>query len=126
MPDAPMNVRVGEITSGSFVVQWDAVTDLFTVSYTIRWYGEDGINGTATVNGLSYTVTGLTNNTFYDVIVFANNTCCGSGPVSVVIMTLTNMMSTTLPTPPPTTESPGNVIYFIYVRMYICIATGHN
>jgi len=112
------------ITTESFIVQWDAVTDFFTVSYTIRWYGEDGISETATVNGpiagnrLSYTVTGLTNNTSYNVTVHAINTCCGAGPVSNVTMTMTNMMPPTLPpttsstiTPTPSTKPPGNVIF---------------
>ena len=95
-PDAPMNVRIPEmdITSESFVVKWDAVTDLFTVNYTIRWYGEDGINGTVTVNGLSCTVTGLNSSTSYSVTVSATNTC-GAGLFSDVIMTMTNMKPTT-------------------------------
>ena len=117
-PDAPMNVRipVEDITSESFVVQWDAVTDFFAVSYTIRWYGEDGMNGTATVNGLSYTVTGLTNSTSYNVTVHANNTCCGAGPVSNVIMTMTNNRP---PIPPSTSSTtPGNRI-IAYVLMFV-------
>jgi len=136
--DAPANVRIPEdpITSGSFIVEWDPVTDFFTVNYIIRWYGEDGINGTATLNGpvagirLSYTVTGLNTSTNYSVTVHANNTCCGAGPVSNVTMTMTNMEPTTPPptTSPPTTlpttsptlpQSPGNII-FIY------LLTRHN
>ena len=69
------------------MVQWDAVMDLFTVNYTVRWYSN---NGTATVNGLSYTVTGLTANTSYSVTVVAINTCCGAGPVSDVVFVMTN------------------------------------
>ena len=111
---APMNVRVpeAEITGESFVVQWDAVVDYFNVTYTVRWYGEDGSNGTATVNGLSYTVTGLTANTSYSVTVAAINTCCGTGPYSNVIMVMTNMRPTTSPT--SSTAPPGNVYHCVH------------
>ena len=114
-PIAPMNIIIPPdgITSESFIVQWDAVMDLFDVNYTVRWYGEDGSNGTATVNGLSYNVTGLTANTSYNVTVVASNTCCGAGPVSNV--TMTNMKPTTPPptsSSPPVTTPPGNVISY--------------
>ena len=49
-----------------------------------------------TVNGTSYTVTGLTANTSYNITVVAINTC-GAGPVSNVIITPT--------LPPPTTTA---------------------
>ena len=119
-----MNVIIPEehITSESFVVKWDVVTDFFTVDYTIRWYGEDSINETANVNGLSYTVTGLTNNTSYNVTVHANNTCCGAGPDSNVIMNMTNMEPPTSPptlsstlTPTPNAGPSGNVIFYICI-----------
>ena len=100
-----MNIRIPEddITSESFVVQWDAVNDIFPVTYTVRWYGEDGSNGTASVTGLSFTITGLTANTSYNVTVVAVNTCCGEGPVSDVVMVMTNNNSPTLP--PPTANA---------------------
>ena len=106
-PDPPMNVRIPEIniTHESFVVQWDAVMDTSGVNYTIRWIGDDGINATATVNTLSYTVTGLTKNTSYSVTVFAINTCCGPGPASEVITVMTGVLPTTLP--PVTQPPPG-------------------
>ena len=44
----------------SFVVQWDVVTDIFPVNYIVRWYGWDNSIGMASVDELSYTVTGLT------------------------------------------------------------------
>ena len=111
-PDAPVNVRIPEInvTHESFVVQWDAVMDVSSVNYTVTWLGEDdGINGTATVNALSYTVTGLTENTSYSVAVFAINTCCGSGPASEVITVTTEVLPTTLP--PVTQPPPANGMY---------------
>ena len=85
-----MNVTIPpkDIKNDSFVVQWDAVTDIFSVSYTVRWYGED-IDSSNITNKLSYTVTGLTSNTSYNVTVFAINTCCGAGPVSDVVMVIT-------------------------------------
>ena len=100
-----MNIRIPEddITSESFVVQWDAVNDIFPVTYTLIWYGEDGSNGTASVTGLSFTITGLTANTSYNVTVVAVNTCCGEGPASDVVMVMTNNNSPTLP--PPTANA---------------------
>ena len=124
VPNAPMNVITPEmdITSESFVVQWDAVMDFFTVNYIVRWYGEDGSNGTVTVNGLSYTVTGLTASTSYNVTVVANTTCCGAEPVSNVVMVMTHMRPPTLPpcitttiiAVPSSAPSSGNM-YYVYV-----------
>ena len=94
-----MNVTIPEryINSSSFFVQWDQVTDPLSINYTVRWYGEEiDNNATVTASGLlSYTVTGLTNNTSYNVTVVANNTC-GAGLVSDVVMVTTNAI------PPPT------------------------
>ena len=110
-----MNVRIPpeDIKHDSFIVQWDAVTDVFPITYTVRWYGEDS-NDIATTNKLSYNVTGLTSNTSYNVTVVAINTCCGAGPESGVVMVTTmssnvvisTMMSSdtvmpTASTPPP-------------------------
>ena len=86
-----------DISRKSIVVQWDAVDDIFPVTYNVTWYNESGIIGVDTVNGTSYNVTGLTANTSYNITVVAINTC-GAGPVSNVIMTMTNI-------PPPTTTA---------------------
>ena len=104
---APVNIRFppDDITIESFVIQWDAMMDFFDVNYTVRWYRGDNEIGMASVDGLSYTVTGLTANTSYNVTVVAINTCCGAGPVSNVVMIMTNMRPPTLP-PPTTTTTP--------------------
>ena len=81
-------------TRESFIVHWDAVMDLFTVNYTVRWYSGDNEIGMASVDGLSYTVTGLTPNTNYRVTVVAINTCCGAGPVSDVVFVMTKKKNT--------------------------------
>ena len=120
-----MNIRFppDDITSESFVVQWDAVMDLFAVNYTVRWYGGDNEIGMASVDGLLYTVTGLIANTSYNVTVVAINTCCGAGPVSNFVMVMTNNEPPTLPLPttttttttttpvPSSTPPPGNILY---------------
>ena len=102
-PTAVMNVTILEedITSESFVVLWDEVMDMFSVSYNVTWYGEDDTDGTATVEVLSYTVINLTNNTSYNVTVAAINTCCGAGPVSDPVEVITNMRE-----PPPNITTP--------------------
>ena len=105
-PNAPMNVRIiGNNTSESFVVQWDEVMDIFSINYIVRWSGEDGSSGMDTVDGLSYTVTGLTPDTSYNITVAGYSTCCGAGPVSNIIMTSTAMG-------PSTT---GNGVHVTYV-----------
>ena len=95
----PMNIRFREmsITNESFILQWDALDDFFSVNYTVRWYRGDYLIGMASVDGLSYTVTGLTANTSYNVVVVAINTCCGAGPVSGVFIVTTNNKSPTFP-----------------------------
>ena len=105
-PNAPMNVRIiGNNTSESFVVQWGEVMDIFSINYIVRWSGEDGSSGMDTVDGLSYTATGLTPDTSYNITVAGNSTCCGAGPVSNIIMTSTALG-------PSTT---GNAVHVTYV-----------
>ena len=96
---APMIIvcREMDITNESFVLQWDAVNDVFPVTYTVRWYRGNDLIGMDSVDGLSYTVTGLTVNTSYNVTVVAVNTCCGTGPVSGVIIVTTNSKPPTIP-----------------------------
>ena len=117
-PIAPINIRFSpdDITNESLVIQWDAVIDLFTVTYIVRWYRGDEEIGMASVDEPSYTVTGLTANTFYGVTVVAINTCCGAGSVSNVVMIMTNNESPTLPhtttatvTTVTVTPTPGNL-----------------
>ena len=55
----------------------------------------------ASVDGLSYTVTGLTSNTFYFVNVTAYNVCCGEGENGTANVT-TNMRPPTDPLPTTT------------------------
>ena len=96
---APMIIicREMDITNESFVIQWDAVNDVFRVIYTVRWYRGNDLIGMDSVDKLSYTVTGLTVNTSYNVTVVAVNTCCGAGPVSNVIILTTNSKPPTIP-----------------------------
>ena len=103
-----MNIRFSsnDVTSESFVIQWDAVIDIFPVKYTVRWYDGDHLIGMSSVNGLSYTVTGLTSNTSYTVTVTAYNVCCGEGENGAANVT-TNMRP---PTEPPTTTSATSVL----------------
>ena len=112
VPSGVMNVIIRDgITNESFVVLWDEVMDIFTITYNVTWYNDSGIIGMNTVNSPPYTVTGLTANTSYNVTVGAINTC-GAGPVSDVIEAMTNMRE---PTSSPT-HSPGNVTVCMYVR----------
>ena len=104
------SVRIRDnITIESLVVLWDEVMDIFTITYNVTWYDDSGIIGMDTVNSPPYTVTGLTIITSYNVTVVAINTCCGAGPVSDVVMVMTND-EPPIPPPPspsPTTSSPS-------------------
>ena len=113
--DKPSAVNIrnpDDITNESIVVQWDAVDDIFPVTYNVTWYNESGIIGMDTVNGTSYTVTGLTTNTSYNITVVAINTC-GAGPVSNVIITVRPPTLTTTLTPSPTS---GNIMLLLCIH----------
>ena len=123
VPNVVMNVTISEAdtTGESFVVLWDEVMDIFTITYIVTWYYENDIVGMVIVNSPPYTVTGLTVNTSYNVTVVANNTCCGPGPVSNVVMAMTNMRkpirppsliptSSSLTTTPSPMPNDGNLI----------------
>ena len=119
VPDAVMNIRImdEDTTSKIFVVLWDEVMDIFTITYTVTWYNESGIVGMVTVNSPPYTVTGLTANTSYNVTVVAINTCCGAGPVSDVVEVTTAMRP---PPPPPTTDPTPTVGNVMFLPNYCC------
>ena len=136
-PDGVNNIQHDSITCESFIIRWDNVSDIFPVTYTVRWYRVDGDDETDITTGISYPVTGLANSTYYNVTVTANNTCCGAGQISDIIMVMTNnvcpsptiiTVTTTTITPDivtPTvnmTEPPtGNLILvcFYYIELYI-------
>ena len=107
VPNAVTNVRIrDDITNESFVVLWDEVMDIFTITYNVTWYNDSGIIGMDTVNSPPYTVTGLTANTSYNVTVVAINTC-GAGPVSdVPIEAVTNISVPTPLSPPASFTTP--------------------
>ena len=65
----------------SIVVQWDAVDDFLTTTYTILWFNKSDHNlQVATLTEqTSCTITGLTLDTVYTIIVTSANRC-GDGP----------------------------------------------
>ena len=109
LPDVVRNVRIrDDITSESFVVLWDEMMDIFTITYNVTWYNDSGIIGMDTVNSPPYTVTGLTADTSYNVTVVAINTCCGAGPVSVPVEAMTNISVPTPSSPPASFTTPSS------------------
>ena len=119
-PGIPMNIRVNDINSTSFVVQWDEVDDVG--NYSVDWKDDGGMIGETKTSQTSITITQLTPNTTYNVTVTAGN-ICGFGTVSDILIATTNVtllivpsvlssvMTITstiaIPIPPPTPS--GNV-----------------
>ena len=71
-----------DIENSSVVVQWDAVNDSLTTTYTVTWTSENDlsdIRAAALKEQTSYTITGLTLDTVYTITVTALNRC-GAGP----------------------------------------------
>ena len=70
-----------DIESLSLVVQWDAVEDFTDTSYTLFWSSETDIipKVVPLTEQTSYTITGLTLDTVYTIIIQAGNKC-GNGP----------------------------------------------
>ena len=71
------------IESSSIVVQWDTVDDFLLTTYTITWSDDKHHHGGDTVEEqTSYTITGLTLDTVYTIIIIIVNTAnmCGDGP----------------------------------------------
>ena len=58
----------------SIVVQWDAMDDFLHTTYTVTWTDDRDLHGGDTVDEqTSYTITGLTLNTVYIIVVSATN-----------------------------------------------------
>ena len=96
--------------NSSIVVQWDEVDDSLTATYVVIWTSErDHILHHATLSEqLSYTITGLTLDTIYTIIVTAYNSC-GQGPENRTSVTLT---ADTTPTMSPTVTTSITQITF--------------
>ena len=95
--------------SSSIVVQWDAVDDFLTTTYTITWTSERDHNlQSATLNEQSsYTITGLTLDTVYSITVIAANKC-GHGPEIVTRMSFTADTTSTTSSISPTVTASTN------------------
>ena len=87
-PGTPINIRVSEISSTSFVVQWDEVDD--ADYYIVNWRNDGGSVRESTTSLTSTIITQLTPNTTYNVTVTAGN-ICGSGRVSDILIVNTNV-----------------------------------
>ena len=89
----------------SIVVQWDAVDDLLPTTYTIIWTDKD-LHGTATVEEqTSYTISGLTLDTVYTIIVTAANMCGRGQNIRTSVSLSTDTTSTTSTISPTVTAS---------------------
>ena len=77
--------------SSSIVVQWDEVDDSLPTTYMVIWTSErdDIAQSQGLVEQSSYTITGLTLDTVYAIIVTATNRC-GSGPEYRSIISFTS------------------------------------
>jgi len=99
-----MNIRVINITSTSFVVQWNEVDD--TNQYYINWSSAGDSSRGVTTSQTSHTMTGLIPNTTYYVTIISVNSCRFVTDLSVttlmvgsLVPTLTMITTTTLTIP---------------------------
>ena len=75
--DVPTGLTAGEVTGESIAISWDNNPDVS--GWNIQYRPTGGQLSTASSNTNSYTITGLTNNTSYQIQVQAN---CGDGNLS--------------------------------------------
>ena len=79
-------MRIDENVSA--IVQWDAVDDSLPTTYTVNWTSITTPMQSVTVTDQSsYTITGLTLDTVYTVIVSATDKC-GTSPESIASVTI--------------------------------------
>ena len=57
-PDKPTNIRLSQRACASFMVQWDEVVDMFSVTYEVSWSDGNGDSETITTDQTSYTING--------------------------------------------------------------------
>ena len=75
--DAPTGLTAGDITGESIAISWNAVAN--AEGYNIQYSPQGGTISSASSTTNSYTITGLTQNTTYQIQVQAN---CGDGNLS--------------------------------------------
>ena len=63
----------------SVVVRWDKVDDSLPTNYTITWTNSSRKHSVDLIEQSSYTITGLSFDTVYNITVTATN-MCGTGP----------------------------------------------
>ena len=120
---------IKNVRSSSIVVQWDAVDDFLTTSYTITWTrAGGGLPQVATLTEqTSYTITGLALNTVYIIAISATNRC-GQGPefsTSVSLSTVTTSTTSSPIVPSSTTivATTSKSIILTTVHSYIVSTT---
>jgi hypothetical protein len=75
--DVPTGLHTTDVQNESIAIAWDANADVN--SWNIQYRPQNGTWSSATSNTNSYTITGLTGHTTYEIQVQAN---CGDGNVS--------------------------------------------
>ena len=105
-PDAPTNVMASDITATGLKITWDASADNVKVAgYNLYYQGENAeltlINQDGVIEETEYTLTGLTPETTYQIVVEAVDTSDNKAQANAVEVTTSK--DTTAPT------APGNV-----------------
>ena len=95
----------------SVVVQWDAVDDFLFTTYTVTW-GDRNDHFATVDEQTSYTITGLTLDTVYTVIVSAANRC-GQGPEVITSVSFSTDTTSTTSTISPTVTASTNPMTII-------------
>jgi len=90
----PMNIRFSDITSTSFVVQWDEVVDADW--FNVLWWEDGGSTRENITTRTNITIRGLTPNTKYFVSIAAGN-ICGSVVNSDILSVTTLIIGSPVP-----------------------------
>ena len=103
----PPTLTANITNSSSVVIQWDEVDDSLPTNYTVTWTS-DGTNSSQShtlIEQSSYTTTGLTLDTVYNITVTVSNRCGGGLEYSTSVSLSTDATSITSSITPTATAS---------------------
>ena len=126
-PALTVNI-IKNLKSLSIVVQWNAVDNFLTTTYTVTWTSErelSNIQSATLKEQSSYTITGLTLDTVYTITVTAANRC-GAGPEFVTSISLSTNTTSTTSSISPTVTAITNPMTIISTASSVTVTTSNT